>query len=259
MHLTDENATPRTQCSRALRRLWANDGHSLALPLSPLSGPAAPVPCPALGPRSPGPPQPAALLPPRALRGPVPTLAPHSVGAVTPRADLRTHEGEVADVWGLWAAPFNASSGDGAPLSSSENPPERNSALRLVSHNSVAQRQASRFRVLSAVADGTAADRRPGGGQARPAGGVWPQRSSVTKGIHASHRETVKLKNTEKIATRKPASSYRAGFPSPHAAVRATCLCSVVFCSLFQKSSATKIIKCCIKILNRFVICFKKV
>lgn len=198
----------------------------------------------------------AALLPPRALRGPVPTLAPHSVGAVTPRADLRTHEGEVADVWGLWAAPFNASSGDGAPLSSSENPPERNSALRLVSHNSVAQRQASRFRVLSAVADGTAADCRPGGG---PAGGVWPQRSSVTKGIHASHRETVKLKNTEKIATRKPASSYRAGFPSPHAAVRATCLCSVVFCSLFQKSSATKIIKCCIKILNRFVICFKKV
>lgn len=164
MHLTDENATPRTQCSRALRRLWANDGHSLALPLSPLSGPAAPVPGPALGPRSPGPPQPAALLPPRALRGPVPTLAPHSVGAVTPRADLRTHEGEVADVWGLWAAPFNASSGDGAPLSSSENPPERNSALRLVSHNSVAQRQASRFRVLSAVADGTAADRRPGGG-----------------------------------------------------------------------------------------------
>lgn len=164
MHLTDENATPRTQCSRALRRLWANDGHSLALPLSPLSGPAAPVPGPALGPRSPGLPQPAALLPPQALRGPVPTLAPHSVGAVTPRADLRTHEGEVADVWGLWAAPFNASSGDGAPLSSSENPPERNSALRLVSHNSVAQRQASRFRVLSAVADGTAADRRPGGG-----------------------------------------------------------------------------------------------
>lgn len=189
MHLTDENATPRTQCSRALRRLWANDGHSLALPLSPLSGPAAPVPCPALGPRSPGPPQPAALLPPRALRGPVPTLAPHSVGAVTPRADLRTHEGEVTDVWGLWAAPFNASSGDGAPLSSSENPPERNSALRLVSHNSVAQRQASRFRVLSAVADGTAADRRPGGGAGQARWGrVAPTLFSNERNIRLTQR-----------------------------------------------------------------------
>lgn len=189
MHLTDENATPRTQCSHALRRLWANDGHSLALPLSPLSGPAAPVPCPALGPRSPGPPQPAALLPPRALRGPVPTLAPHSVGAVTPRADLRTHEGEVADVWGLWAAPFNASSGDGAPLSSSENPPERNSALRLVSHNSVAQRQASRFRVLSAVADGTAADRRPGGGAGQARWGrVAPTLFSNKRNIRLTQR-----------------------------------------------------------------------
>lgn len=96
----------------------------LTLPLSPLSGQATPLPVhyPSLQTRrnrchlhslpSSELPQLTARRPPRAPRGPVPILVHHSFGAVMPRADLRKHEGEVTDVWGLLAAPFNSSSGD---------------------------------------------------------------------------------------------------------------------------------------------------